>query len=158
MDQKPQKQERMGRKFIHKISFYQQLGFTPTRHLPQSCLRKCFKIMDIKKSSFKCTRNNNSSKLIHHNNSVQGENFKRNGEGKKKENDSLHIIFLRACWFQNILSCIKKLRVAPLFTAAGHSALDKSIGFQAGFVVWNALLIQSPPILSLLICIQYSYD
>lgn len=86
------------------------------------------------------------------------EKTSRGMEREKKENDSLHIIFLRACWFQNILSCIKKSRVAPLFTAAGHSALDKSISFQAGFVVWNALLIQSPPILSLLICIQYSYD
>ena len=96
--------------------------------------------MDAKKSSFKCTLNYNSSKLIDHNSSVWGEKFKRNGEGKK-ENDSLHIAFLRVCWFQNILSYIKKSRVAHLFTTAGHSTLDKSIGFQAGFVVWNALLI-----------------
>lgn len=96
--------------------------------------------MEAKKSSFKGTLNYNSSKLIHHNSSACGEKFERNGEGGK-ENDSLHIAFFRACWFQNILSYIKKLRAAHLFTTAGHSSLDKSMGFQADLVVWNALLI-----------------
>lgn len=47
----------------------------------------------------------------------------REEETRRKENDSLDIAFLNACWLQNLLPDIKKVRFAHVFPTAGHSEL-----------------------------------
>lgn len=126
---------------VHTYKFF-LIAIQPSRihsntALALSCLRTYFQIMEAKKSSFKCTLNYNSSKLIHHNSNVWGNFFKRNGEGRRKENDSLHKAFLRACWFWNT-SHGKKSRDAHLFTATGHSPLTK--GSVSRRTLWFGML------------------